>query len=387
MTDGLYSVADYGAMIFDAVRMDRYVRALERTLKPGGVLVDIGTGAGIFALLACRLGARRVYAIEPEDVIQVARELAAANGCADRIEFIQAMSTAATLPEQADVIISDLAGALPWFRNHIPSIVDARRRMLAPGGVLIPRRDVGWAAVVDVGEFYRRWSGPWNGVAASVDMTAARRIIVNTTTSIQISRDNLVTEPQRWGATDYAVVEDANVQALLAWAVARAGTGHGFAAGFDRMLADGIGMSNAPDAGDGDRPTIYPTMFFPWPEPVVLDAGDRITVQLKATLMRQDYVWTWNTHIADQRGGEKATFMQSTFSGWPVSPATLRRRAASTVPSLSEDGRMARFGLEAMEAGVMLGEIARRIAAQFPGRFASAQEALDFVVDLSRRYS
>jgi hypothetical protein len=40
-----------------------------------------------------------------------------------------------------------------------------------------------------------------------------------------------------------------------------------------------------------------------------------------------------------------------------------------------------------MEAGVMLGEIARRIAAQFPGRFASAQDALNFVVDLSRRYS
>ena len=146
-----YTVADYGAMIVDPVRMDRYVRALEQAIKPGGIVIDIGTGTGIFALLACRLGARRVYAIEPEDVIQVAREIAAANGCADRIEFVQAMSTRVTLPERADVIVSDLTGALPWFAHHIPSIIDARRRLLAPGGVLIPRRDAAWAAIVTVG--------------------------------------------------------------------------------------------------------------------------------------------------------------------------------------------------------------------------------------------
>ena len=103
----------------------------------------------MFALLACRFGARRVYAIEPEDAIEVAREIAVANGYADRIEFIQAMSTEATLPERADVIISDLGDMLPWFRHHIPSIVDARNRFLAPGGVFIPRRDVAWAAVVE----------------------------------------------------------------------------------------------------------------------------------------------------------------------------------------------------------------------------------------------
>src|SRR5436190_249232 len=182
-----YTVADYGAMIVDPVRMDRYVRALEQAIKPGSVVIDIGTGTGVLALLACRCGARRVYAIEPGDVIQVGREIAAANGCADRIEFIQSMSTEVTLPERAAVIVSDLTGALPWYTHHIPSIVDARRRLLAADGVLIPRKDVAWAAIVDVGELYRRWTGPWNGAAADFDMDAARRLIINSTTSINLT--------------------------------------------------------------------------------------------------------------------------------------------------------------------------------------------------------
>ena len=73
-----YSVADYGKMIADSVRMDAYAAALERVVKPGSVVLDIGTGTGIAALIACRLGARRVFAVEPSSVIEVARQAARA---------------------------------------------------------------------------------------------------------------------------------------------------------------------------------------------------------------------------------------------------------------------------------------------------------------------
>src|SRR5579864_6216059 len=109
----MYNLTDYGAMMFDQPRMQAYVSALERAVRPGSVVLDIGTGTGVFALLACRFGARKVYAIEPNDAIHVARRLAADNGCADRIEFVQDLSTRITLPEKADVIVSDLRGVLP----------------------------------------------------------------------------------------------------------------------------------------------------------------------------------------------------------------------------------------------------------------------------------
>jgi hypothetical protein len=65
----------------------------------------------------------KVYAVEPSDVIAVAREIACANGLGDRIEFIQAMSADVTLPERADVIVSDLHGVLPFFKQHLTSII------------------------------------------------------------------------------------------------------------------------------------------------------------------------------------------------------------------------------------------------------------------------
>src|SRR5688500_7191336 len=126
----MYSIAEYGAMIADTARMDAFTRALRRVITPESVVVDIGTGTGILALLACQLGARRVYAIEPNEAIHVARAAAAANGYADRIEFLQALSTAVTLPEQVHLIVSDIGGLLPWLQHHLTTIVDARTRFL-----------------------------------------------------------------------------------------------------------------------------------------------------------------------------------------------------------------------------------------------------------------
>src|SRR3954471_21820036 len=106
-------------MIADSARMDAYARALRQAIKPGSVVLDIGTGIGIFAMLASQFGARRVYAIEPDDAIQIARQIAAANGYAERVEFFQNLSTRIELPERADIIVSDLRGVLPVFQHHI----------------------------------------------------------------------------------------------------------------------------------------------------------------------------------------------------------------------------------------------------------------------------
>jgi predicted RNA methylase len=72
----MYSNPGYVSMIAERVRMRAYTAALRNAVKPGSVVLDLGAGKGIFAVLACRFGARRVYAIEPSDAIEVASQTA-----------------------------------------------------------------------------------------------------------------------------------------------------------------------------------------------------------------------------------------------------------------------------------------------------------------------
>jgi type I protein arginine methyltransferase len=282
--------------------------------------VDLGSGPGVFALLACKLGARRVYAVEPESVITVAREIAAANGFADRIEFFEELSTAITVPEPANIIISDLRGVLPWFQQHIPSIKDARTRLLTRNGVLIPRRDILWAAVVEAADQYQELVGPWEH--EELDLSAGRRFVTNTWRKERIKPEQLLTDPVCWTTVDYYEVNNANMHAEISWQAPRTGTAHGVVVWFDSELIDGVGFSNHPNAPE----TIYGHGLFTFSQPVELVEGDRIKLRLAAKVVKDDYVWRWDTDVfaSDDETRPKVSFRQSTFFGVPLSSKKLR---------------------------------------------------------------
>ena len=133
--------------------------------------------------------------MEPTDAIAVAKEIAHANGFGNRIEFIQATSLEVTLPEQADVVVSDLSGVLPLFGQHLTSIIDARERLLTPRGSLIPARHCLWAAVVEAPSLYERLVKPWTVEQTGFDMTAALQIVTNAWEKAAVDLDQLVSQP------------------------------------------------------------------------------------------------------------------------------------------------------------------------------------------------
>ena len=379
----MYSLNGYGDMITDEVRMDAYVNALRRAVKPGAVVLDIGTGTGIFALLAAGMGARRVYAIEPSDAINVARDIARANGCAESIEFIQGLSTEVAPAERADVIVSDLRGVLPFFGSHFASIADARRRWLAPGGSLIPQRDTLWATCIESPELHAGIARPWSENAFGLDMKAALGLVTNQWNRASVNPRQLLAAPERLGSIDYASVEPVGFAATVAAKISRAGTGHGICAWFDATLAEGITFSNAPGASE----LIYGKAFFPWPEPVAVEAGDEVTMTLRADPVGSDYSFGWDTRVQSAGAARrKAEFRQSSFFGEPLSPARLRKQAASHVTALNDDGRIDQLGLALMSEGRALGDIARALVQSFPQRFARWEDALTRVGELSLRY-
>ncbi len=381
----LYDVQTHAQMISDSVRMAGYARALRQAVQPGSVVVDLGTGTGVFSLLACRYGARQVYAIEQDDVIQLARQLAAANECLERIQFIQERSARVSLPEPADVMVSDLRDILPWFGRHIPVIADARRRFLKPGGVLIPQRDSVWAAPVEAPNLHGLRPQAWGETAHGLDLGLVWRLAANDFRRARVWPEQLLAEPRCWALLEYARIENPGVEARIEWTIARAGTGHGFVAWFDSTLAEGAAFSNAPHAAEA----IYGQAFFPWLEPVELHAGERVSVQLNGSLVGEEYIWSWESSVADPDRPEapEASFKQSTFYGNVLSLAPLRKTAAGYVPFLDDDGRIDQQILGWMDGRNSLEEIARRLTEQFPQRFPEREEALSRAAGLSLRYS
>ena len=365
-------------MIADSVRTDAYIRAMRQTIKPGSVVIDLGCGPGLFALVAVQLGARRVYAIEPNDAIQIGREAARENKCSDRIEFIQELSTNVTLPEKADVIVADLHGVLPWFGQHLPSIIDARERLLAPGGVLIPRCDTAWVAIVEAPEQYDTFVKPWNG-NNGVKLDCVRKVAVNMWSKARVGAENMLSEAVFFYELDFSKITGPNFDVRIEAPVSRKGTSHGFALWFDADLIEGVEFSNAP----GGEELIYGNAFFPFTEPVQVDAGDRFEIRVNAHLLGEDYIWRWDTTLA----AKNVSLKQSTLAGTPLSPSKLRKRANTHVPKTTEEGAITQFVLSRMDGVNSIASIATEVAKQFPLRFADGNEAFDVVGEISEKYS
>ena len=126
------------AMLSDRARTASYLEAIRNVVRPGDVVVDIGTGTGILALAAARAGARRVYAIEVGRVARIARRIFEANDVSDRIRLVRGLSTRVRLPERADVLVSELVGNEPLGERVLGVTKDALRRLLKPGARLVP---------------------------------------------------------------------------------------------------------------------------------------------------------------------------------------------------------------------------------------------------------
>jgi ribosomal protein L11 methyltransferase len=105
--------------------------ALQMLDLSNAFLLDVGTGSGILAIAAARLGAAGALGIDSDpDAIQSARENLVLNPAVRHVEFAAADLMSAVLP-QADVVTANLTGAV------LIAAAAVLQRALRPGGSLI----------------------------------------------------------------------------------------------------------------------------------------------------------------------------------------------------------------------------------------------------------
>lgn len=380
-----YSLASYGQMIEDTARFSPWHEALRRHVTPDCVMLDLGCGPGIMSFLAIQLGARKVYAIEPDASIEVAKTCASALPGAERIEWIRGLSTEVDLPGPVDLVVGDLHGTMPFYTHNIASMVDARRRHLRPGGILLPSRDTLFAVPATAPQEIASVNAPWRGNALGLDLRAALPWLVNHWWRARpqaVDAEQLLAEPQTWGWVDYRADECRGLDRTLEWTLARSGPIDGLYVWFDGEVDTGLGFSNSPLLPE----RVYGRAFFPLEQPVVGIAGDCMRTRMTVRRVNTDWVYRWDTTITTADGLPKAAFKQTTFRMLPGEMDNLRKSEAGHRPTLDEAGQIQQAILACMDGQHSLADIAHELQARFPNKFRTFEQALAEAASSSRRF-
>jgi protein arginine N-methyltransferase 1 len=378
----MYSLDQFALMFADKIRMEAYSAAIARSVRPGDAVVDLGCGPGVFALLACKAGARRVYAIDMDGVVDFGRQLASANGFGDKILFLRGDSRQIHLPERVNVLVSDVRGVLPLHSNAIDTMEDARDRFLEKDGCLLPSRDTLFAAIVELPEHYGELTRAWRAVP-ELDLSSGLPLVLNTIYRHNIKPQQVLSSSCPWHVLDYTKGAKIPAQARLELPITRTTIAHGIGIWFQTQLTGDIGYSTEPNSLE----TVYGHLFLPWLEPVSLREGEICSVDLRADLVGTDYIWRWETDIPPSAERQQVRFVQSSFFGSLFPPSVLRKRAMGFVPVLNETGQAERWILQAMDGKRPLEDIAAEAARLFPHVFRRAEDAFHQAAEIAEKFS
>lgn len=132
-------------LLSDTSRNRAYIQLLQKH-APGSRVLEIGCGTGLLSCLAAKLGASKVWAVEPTSIIDTARELVETNGLGHIIELIPARIQDLP-PQEADLVFTELFNADP-FQEGILEATRFGANWLAPRGILAPSRIKVYASLV-----------------------------------------------------------------------------------------------------------------------------------------------------------------------------------------------------------------------------------------------
>lgn len=370
-------------MVTDPARTQAFVTALTKAITPESVVLEIGTGAGFFALLACKLGAKKVYAIEPDNAIEVGKLCVKNNPGSERITWIQGLSTAMDLPEKVDIVIGDLHGTMPFYNFNILSMRDAVARHMKPGGIIMPRRDVLHAVPIQSAEDYKSVEKPWSKDVYGLDLSAGRSFLVNTWWRRPVTDTvTMLAAAKCLGEIDYATVSSPNLEGQCDWTISTDGIAHGLSIWFDGDIGPNAGYSNAPNLPG----LVYGNAFFPLEQPLSVKKGERLLTKFSVKLIGDEYVYSWVTEHFDHTGILLSRFKQSTFNSRPISQRKLAFASPDFIPILNEEGEVTLQVLLAAHQKTSLADIASKLVSDFPERFGNAQQALDAATKIIRKY-
>lgn len=251
------------SMLNDRARTEAYLKALRREVRPGDVVVDLGTGTGILATAAAKLGARRVYAIEAMGIASVARSLFVDNRVDDIVTLVEGRSTRVELPERADLVVSEIIGSEPLGERALEYTLDARRRFAKEGARFLPKRlrILAQALELPAAELgthrFTPWATSqwrdWYGLEFGALLNATTpRPYSYWTMPAQVNEFTRLSESELLAEIDFETLTDDTLDVRHRFEATGCGLVNAIVVSFDLLVTDEHVITTRPDAASAD---------------------------------------------------------------------------------------------------------------------------------------
>jgi len=282
-------------MLSDEVRMEAFRAAIRAKVRPGDVVLDAGTGTGVLAVLAALAGASRVYAVERSKVINVARRLAAENGCAEKIKFIQGDVREISLPEKADGVTCEMLGFCGMGEGIENVLGHIRENKLKSGGWTLPRAMKTFIAPISDRLLYSELF--MEGAELGMSTESLKDEITQDLWIWNLDRRSFAAEPRPAKEICFETGVDRSPPGGCVFALGESREIHGIGSWFEAELAPGISINTAP----GPPFTHWSQSFFPFRHPIRAEKGDTLHVSLNGIAAADGDFFNWT---AELRTGE-----------------------------------------------------------------------------------
>jgi len=374
VTYGFVDPGQQAWMLLDRVRVDAYARAIAEIVRPGDVVLDIGSGSGILALLAAKAGARRVYAVERTGMIELVRSHARENGFADVIVPVRRDFLDVTFDgEAADkprVVIGEVLGhfAADEAQHHLYA---RARQIVRDDAVFIPshyRLRMAAAAPIKLREELEALRG-LHGLSLS---SLAEKLLHRVSLFQLIGGDLMGPEVEcERNASDAPLPKVFRARIP----VEHAGQVLGVSVAFDATLSASVELSTRATA----PATCWGQVFFPIHPPIDALSGDVLDVEIRPRIVTDRGTYAWTVKKGDIV--RKGDAMKSLVGDLEDTAAQLGLRVKDDDERFTVSRRLRAWATalggsiaEDLDAGAMAQRIVDDDGASYPDLSAALQE-------------